>query len=195
MSLLNIQKQLKAPKTRYNAHGKYSYRSCEDILEAVKPLLEEPLILHDEIVLIGDRYYVKAIAKYGDTEVPGWAREGEELGRMSGSQMTGAASSYARKYALNGLFAIDDIKDDDATNKQDKEEEKKEEKKPEPKPKKMPKEEFDAIVSFQRAKHNLGDVVYYKVLGQHGFEHCTDIPEELRQGVLDDLRIAYKNSQ
>jgi hypothetical protein len=194
MSLIEIQKNIKAPKGQFNAFGKYKYRSCEDILEAIKPHLSDiPLILTDELVMIGERYYVKATAQYGEHVVTAYAREEENKKGMDGSQVTGAASSYARKYALNGLFAIDDAADSDATNKHD--EEKKEEKKPEPKPKKMPKEEFDAIVSFQRAKHNLGDVVYYKVLGQHGFEHCTDIPEELRQAVLDDLRIAYKNSQ
>ena len=125
--LLNIQKELVAPKRQYNSFGKYNYRNCEDILEAVKPLLEKnkcTLLLKDEIVLIGDRYYVKAIAKLADTEdadgiveATAYAREEENKKGMDGSQVTGASSSYARKYALNGLFCIDDTKDSDTTNK------------------------------------------------------------------------------
>lgn len=126
--LLNIQKELIAPKSQYNSFGKYNYRNCEDILEAVKPFLDKnkcTLLLKDEIVLIGDRYYVKAIAKLADIEdaegvieATAYAREEENKKGMDGSQVTGASSSYARKYALNGLFCIDDTKDSDTTNKQ-----------------------------------------------------------------------------
>jgi hypothetical protein len=128
--LIEIQKKLKAPKNQYNSFGKYKYRSCEDILEGVKPLLAElnvALVITDEICLIGDRYYVKATAQLFDTEnkaiygACAYAREEETKKGMDGSQVTGAASSYARKYALNGLFAIDDTKDADATNTHDKE--------------------------------------------------------------------------
>lgn len=115
--LLEIQKALKAPKSQYNEFGGYAYRSCEDILAAVKPLLGDvPLTLHDEIVLIGERYYIKATATFWSqppVETVGWAREAASKKGMDESQITGAASSYARKYALNGLFAIDDIKDAD----------------------------------------------------------------------------------
>lgn len=118
--LINIQKKLKAPKGNYNSFGKYKYRSCEDILEAVKPLLAEEgcqLTLGDEIVLIGDRFYVKATAHFTDGTdhqmVSAYAREDETKKGMDGSQITGTASSYARKYALNGLFLIDDTKDAD----------------------------------------------------------------------------------
>lgn len=121
--LQEIQRKLKAPKGQYNSFGKYRYRSCEDILEAVKPILHEvgcTLTLSDEIVLIGDRYYVKATAVLKDSEdghlidaVSANAREDEEKKGMDGSQITGTASSYARKYALNGLFCIDDTKDAD----------------------------------------------------------------------------------
>ena len=118
--LLEIQHRLKAPKGQYNSFGKYKYRSCEDILEAVKPILYEvgcTLTLSDEIVLIGDRFYVKATALLigADTnhQVTAYAREDEDKKGMDGSQITGTASSYARKYALNGLFCIDDTKDAD----------------------------------------------------------------------------------
>lgn len=119
--LCDIQKALKAPKGQYNKFGGYAYRSCEDILEAVKPLLgDASLVIYDEIVLVGDRYYVKATAdlqcEEGRYQVSGYAREPEDRKGMDPSQVTGSASSYARKYALNGLFCIDDTKDPDATN-------------------------------------------------------------------------------
>ena len=121
--LLNIQQELKAPKNQRNDFGKYNYRSCEDIFEAVKPLLKEnklTLRLTDELVNIGERYYVKATAILTDgtesIENVAYAREEETKKGMDGSQITGASSSYARKYALNGLFLIDDVKDSDATN-------------------------------------------------------------------------------
>lgn len=113
-----IQQQLNAPKNQYNKFGGYSYRSCEDILEGVKPLLDGlTLTLDDEIVLIGNRYYVKATATLSDGEdaiaVTAYAREEEQQKGMVSAQLTGATSSYARKYALNGLFCIDDAKDPD----------------------------------------------------------------------------------
>ena len=119
--LSKIQKEMKAPKSQYNAFGKYKYRSCEDILEAVKPFLNGTVLyISDEMVLIGDRYYLKATAtlRNGDeaVSVTAYAREEAEKKGMDSSQITGAASSYARKYALNGLFLIDDTKDSDATN-------------------------------------------------------------------------------
>ena len=123
--LMGIQTKLKAPKSQRNSFGNYNYRSCEDILEAVKPLLDEfkvALTIKDEIILIGERYYIKATATLIDidtgdtTETSAYARESAEKRGMDSSQVTGATSSYARKYALNGLFAIDDNKDADATN-------------------------------------------------------------------------------
>lgn len=121
--LLAVQASLKAPKGQYNSFGKYKYRSCEDILEAVKPLLKEhglTLTVTDEVVLIGNRYYVKATAEVTDGTkfriVSAYAREPQDKKGMDDSQITGTASSYARKYALNGLFLIDDTKDADATN-------------------------------------------------------------------------------
>lgn len=123
--LMNIQTELKAPKSQYNSFGKYNYRNCEDILEAFKPLgLKHgaALTVSDKIVLIGDRYYVEATAKLIDVETgeslenTAYAREEDEKKGMDSSQVTGSTSSYARKYALNGLFAIDDTKDSDTTN-------------------------------------------------------------------------------
>jgi len=122
MEILNrIQKELKAPKGQKNTFGNYNYRSCEDILEAVKPLLgAATLVLTDEIVLIGDRYYVKATATINDGKIivssAAFARESLDKKGMDSAQITGAASSYARKYALNGLFCIDDTKDADGAN-------------------------------------------------------------------------------
>lgn len=120
--LCRVQTKLKAPKSNFNSFGKYKYRSCEDILEAVKPILANEnctVNLSDEIVLIGDRYYVKAVATFMDctdgksVSVSAFAREEETKKGQDGSQITGTASSYARKYALNGLFLIDDTKDAD----------------------------------------------------------------------------------
>lgn len=116
--LNKIQQELKVPKGQMNSFGKYKYRSCEDILEAVKPLLGDAILtLHDDIWSVGDRVYVKATAtlKLGkeETIVTAFAREAENKKGMDEAQITGAASSYARKYALNGLFLIDDTKDAD----------------------------------------------------------------------------------
>lgn len=116
----DIQHKLKAPKGQYNSFGKYNYRSCEDILEGVKPLLKEhnlALLIDDEIVQIGERYYVKSTAKITDgreiVSATAYAREPDTKKGMDESQITGATSSYARKYALNALLCIDDTKDAD----------------------------------------------------------------------------------
>lgn len=122
--LIVIQSELKAPKSQFNKFGGYKYRKAEDILEAVKPLLNKQkctLTITDDIVMVGNRIYVKATAtiknEKGECETTtGWAREEETKKGMDGSQITGASSSYARKYALNGLFAIDDNADSDTTN-------------------------------------------------------------------------------
>lgn len=124
--LVLIQHELKAPKDKMNNFGKYKYRSCESILEAVKPLLHKAslaLILYDEPVNVGERYYIKATAKLTDgkesIEVSAYARETDGKTGMDPAQLTGACSSYARKYALNGLFAIDDTKDADTNEFQE----------------------------------------------------------------------------
>lgn len=121
--LFIAQQHLVAPKNQYNSFGKYKYRSCEDIFEGLKPVLSTVravVKVHDEIVLIGDRFYIKAVAEFIDAETgeiiinQAFAREEENKKGMDSSQVTGAASSYARKYALNGLFGIDDTKDADS---------------------------------------------------------------------------------
>lgn len=119
--LINVQQELKAPKGQYNSFGKYRYRSCEDILESVKPILTKygcTLTISDDLVIVGSRIYVKATATFKDadgkeTSTTAFAREPETKKGMDDSQITGTASSYARKYALNGLFLIDDTKDAD----------------------------------------------------------------------------------
>ncbi|NJJ35290.1 ERF family protein [Clostridioides difficile] len=135
MKLINIQSALKAPKSQFNSFGKYNYRSCEDILEGLKPILKEEkalVILDDNIVQIGNRFYVEATATLIDAETgekvstKALAREDETKKGMDLAQVTGSVSSYARKYALNGLFCIDDTKDSDATNKHGNEQKKKE---------------------------------------------------------------------
>lgn len=121
--VIEVQKNLKAPKSQYNTYGKYKYRSAEDILNSVKPLLVDVgllLTIQDELIHEGARYYIKATAILTDgtnhLPVSAFAREDESKKGMDGSQITGTASSYARKYALNGLFCIDDTKDANATN-------------------------------------------------------------------------------
>lgn len=128
--LMMLQNELNAPKTQYNKFGGYRYRNCEDIFNAVKPLLKKYLMtlkVGDEVVMVGDRYYVKAVATLYDTVNASvyttnvaYAREEETKKGMDSSQITGASSSYARKYALNGLFLIDDVKDSDTTNTESK---------------------------------------------------------------------------
>lgn len=138
--LTEVQNELKAPKSRYNSFGKYNYRSCEDILEAVKPLLKSKklaMTVKDEVYSVGDRFYIMAVVTVFDCEseekitTTAYAREDSEKKGMDGSQITGSSSSYARKYALNGMFAIDDTKDADSwnTHGKDKSSEKKEEQK------------------------------------------------------------------
>ena len=124
--LMNVQTELKAPKGQYNSFGKYKYRSCEDILESLKPVLSKfklAIMISDDVVEVNGRNYIKATVTLINVEkadekikVTALAREEETKKGMDGSQITGASSSYARKYALNGLFAIDDTKDSDATN-------------------------------------------------------------------------------
>jgi hypothetical protein len=126
--LIKIQQELKVPKSQYNSFGKYNYRSCEDIVEHAKPVCEKndcTLTLSDEVVEVGGRVFVKATAKVttvtnestlSEMSATGFAEVAKEKKGMDLAQITGSASSYARKYALNGLFAIDDTKDDDSTN-------------------------------------------------------------------------------
>lgn len=130
--LINIQNDLKAPKSQRNNFGNYNYRSCEDILEALKPILKAyncAILISDEVLSVENRFYVKATVTLIDADnseqvhSTALAREPENKKGADESQITGASSSYARKYALNGMFAIDDTKDSDATNKHGKDEE------------------------------------------------------------------------
>lgn len=129
--LIKVQSELNAPKKKFNKFGNYSYRSAEDILEAVKPLLKEnqlAITVNDNIELIGERYYIKVTVTLFDVETSdkiessAYAREEDSKKGMDACQLTGSTSSYARKYALNGMFAIDDTKDSDDTNTHGKEE-------------------------------------------------------------------------
>jgi len=133
--LAKVQQELIAPKNQFNKFGGYNYRSCEDILEGLKTCLSKvkaAVTITDDIVEIGGRHYVKATATFHDAESNGtisntaFAREEETVKGMSSSQVTGSASSYARKYALNGLFAIDDVKDADSRDNREVKEEPKE---------------------------------------------------------------------
>lgn len=123
--LVELQNELYAPKTQFNKFGGYNYRNCEDIYNAVKPLLKKygmTLTMEDTVKTVGERYYVEATARLTDVKtqtsisVTAYAREEDAKKGQDGSQITGASSSYARKYALNGLFLIDDVRDSDVTN-------------------------------------------------------------------------------
>nr|DAX43762.1 MAG TPA: ERF superfamily protein [Caudoviricetes sp.] len=155
--LIEIQAELKAPKSQYNKFGGYNYRNCEDILEAVKPLCAKHEIvplLSDEIVMIGDRFYIKATAKVTDGKdeiaTTAYARESKDKKGMDESQITGSASSYARKYALNGLFCIDDTKDADFM---DNSQNSKSQQQPKPQPaKETHVKGYDEFVALQKSK-------------------------------------------
>ena len=170
--LIAIQSELKAPKNQHNAFGKYNYRSAEDILEALKPLLLKHdclLTVHDEIEQVGERIYIKAVATIckGESVVrtTAYAREEDTKKGMDSAQITGSASSYARKYALNGLFLIDDTKDPDSTNKHGKDEEKPAPKAPAKPAPKIELLEKDAILDALKKAETETEVksLWYKV--------------------------------
>lgn len=188
--LLRVQTQLKAPKNQYNIFGKYYYRSCEDITEAVKPLLaEENLVMtiSDELILIGERYYVKATVTVidGETgekhEVHAYAREAESKKGMDESQITGAASSYARKYALNGMFAIDDTKDSDATNTHEKNENNNQN---------IDKQTIAAITSFIKRDEKAKDIAvsFLKTKGFNSFDGLYKLSQTEADELLDKIK-------
>lgn len=154
--LVEVQSELKAPKSQYNSFGKYNYRSTEDILEALKPILKEKnlaLVVLDDVVQVSDRVYIKSTAKLSydqeSIEVTAFARESLTKKGMDDSQITGTASSYARKYALNGLFLIDDSKDADSDefSKQNKSQKNSEQKLKQPK------------ITLEEVKMSLNDLV------------------------------------
>lgn len=196
--LQDIQNKLKAPKSQYNKFGNYNYRNCEDILEAVKPLLvphKAAVILFDTIEAIGNRFYVKATAtlKSGDEEisVTAYAREEETKKGMDGSQITGSASSYARKYALNGLFAIDDTKDSDTPtppNNADRDKPKaapKGQLKPptEEQPKKMLAADIDRLLDLAKSKN----ATEAKLLKRYGVKELWDLTPEQYEACYNGL--------
>ena len=188
--LSEIQQKLKAPKNQRNNFGKYNYRSCEDILEAVKPLLGEcSLTLSDEIVEVGGRVYVKATAALLTPdgkicETYGYAREAADKKGMDDSQITGSTSSYARKYALNGLFCIDDNKDADATNDHGRAPAKKAAKKAAPE--KATKQQLDNLKTL-RSQLGVADDVFATQLESLG----ASKPEELSKEAVLKLLGAY----
>ena len=188
--LNKIQVELKAPKGQYNKFGNYKYRNSEDILEALKPLLEKykaAINITDEIILIGDRYYIKATASLYDIEsgifidAVAYAREEEHKKGMDSSQITGSTSSYARKYALNGLLAMDDTKDSDTTNKHEQEENKVD--------KKTENNKFISQAQQKRlfaiAKSNAELVK--GVIKNYGHESTSTITKQEYQGICDDI--------
>lgn|SRR5690554_1019138 len=188
--LLRVQTKLKAPKNQYNIFGKYYYRSCEDITEAVKPLLaEEKLIMtiSDELTLIGERYYIKATVTVidGETgekhEVHAYAREAESKKGMDESQITGAASSYARKYALNGMFAIDDTKDSDATNTHGKNENNNQN---------IDKQTIAAITSFIKRDDKAKNIAvsFLKTKGFSNFDGLHELSQEEADKLLGKIK-------
>lgn len=188
--LLKIQIELKAPKGQYNSFGKYKYRSCEDILEAVKPLLQEnkcTLTIKDDMEQIGERYYIKATAILADTESDNtiitntaYAREEENKKGMDGSQITGTASSYARKYALNGLFLIDDTKDADT-------DEYKEQQNKEDDNKVIDKKMVESLNLAIKNK-NIAENVVELILSQYGYKNTNEIKIKDYMNIVNDFK-------
>lgn len=200
--LLNIQNELKAPKNQWNSFGKYAFRNCEDILEAVKPLCLKYKALtyvSDEIVTIGDRYYVRATAVLVDCEkeklessdvicVTASAREAENKTGMDLAQVTGATSSYARKYALNGLFDIDDTKDPDTEEHKNQQEKGKEEKK---QAKTVEKVQVKLISDAQRKRlfaiSNGNNEVVRNVLNRYKYEKTEQIQTKDYEAICKEI--------
>ena len=191
--LLSIQTELKAPKNQFNSFGNYNYRSCEDILEAVKPLCKKGnvlLTLSDTIKHVGERYYVEATATLYDVETDGcisvsaYAREEETKKGMDSSQITGAASSYARKYALNGLFNIDDTKDSDSTNEGEGKH------KTSPKPKAEPKNDYQSQLKelMDNSKGKItGTMIAETIEKKFGKRKANELNETQFLALLEEL--------
>ena len=184
--LLNIQNELKAPKGQYNSFGKYKYRSCEDILEAVKPLFfkyKATLVVYDELIQSGERFYIKAIAKLIDIEngesIEGQAlaRESQEKKGMDDSQITGTASSYARKYALNGLFNIDDTKDADTDEYKMQQDDNK----------KIDKKMIDSL-NKAIENNNIDNSVVTLILSQYGYKNTSEIKLKDYMNIVNDFK-------
>lgn len=206
LRLQEIQSKLKVPKSQFNKFGNFNYRNCEDILEAVKPLLTECgliLLLSDSIMQIGERFYVQARASLMDAasrnlvaETTAYARETMTKKGMDEAQITGATSSYARKYALNGLFCIDDVKDPDHPQGNGKKPEDNSEKPPKKQDTKDKKPDFKATMNDlkKQIKEKDGkEDAFFQCLGAHGFEKVDQITErEDQEKVYKDLQAYLK---
>lgn len=185
--LAHIQQHLNAPKNQYNSFGKYKYRSCEDILEGVKPLLGELFLsITDEVLHIGDRYYIRATATITDGEhthtASAIAREPIDKKGMDDSQITGATSSYARKYCLNGLFGIDDAKDADTDeHKKQQETAKSPGKKPSPSPAQI-------LAAFTEAAGNKRNVNELKEAFGKAWKMLDGAPEQAKAKDIYEIR-------
>lgn len=199
--LATIQQELKAPKNQYSDYGGYHYRSCEDILEGLKPCLEKVnalVVLSDELVLVGDRYYIKATATLIDIESTerisntAFARETESRPKMDASQITGSSSTYARKYALNGLFCIDDVKDADSMDNRQIEE-----KKPETKQKKAESGQKKAEAEPKKIENSVISEVKVKALlarcDKEGVEPAKILKLYKVNSIADLTEIMYAN--
>ena len=188
-----IQQELIAPKNQYNSFGKYNYRSCEDILESLKPYLNKlkvAVTVSDDIIAVGDRYYVKATATIRDCESnetitnSAYARESDDKKGMDASQVTGATSSYARKYALNGLFCIDDVKD--ADTRDNRQQEAKEQKQAEEDVKKIENLKISDIkVKVLQERCEKEGVSVEKILKLYKVESLADITEKQFRNIND----------
>ena len=195
--LIEVQNELKAPKGQYNKFGGYNYRSCEDILEAVKPLLKKyelTLFIHDDIELVGERYYIKATCTLINNgsgekvEISALARESKEKKGMDSPQLTGAVSSYARKYALNGLFLIDDTKDADTNSYAVESAARAKE------IDKLEKEEFAKLCAIA------GDLGFSEknvraAIKSYGKQQAIDLQATERQELIDRMKIAAKKKE
>ncbi|EGP5708711.1 recombinase [Enterococcus faecium] len=191
--VIHVQNQLKAPKSQYSEYGNYNYRNCEDILKAAKPLNKQMgllLTLTDKPVVIGNRYYIEATAFLTDGKenisITAYAREAESRTKMDDSQVTGSASSYARKYALNGLYLIDDAKDADALLQENKEAQ-------------NLREEFlktfDKYVEEIANVTNLPkEVVAANSLGKKGFDSLEQVTDEFYSDLIGYLKLSAKKA-
>lgn len=203
--LETIQTKLKAPKNQKNDFGNYNYRSCEDILEALKPLLKETkttLIISDEIILIGNRYYVKATANLFDAENENqkiwnsaYARECENKKGMDESQVTGACSSYARKYALNGLFAIDDTKDADTMNNNEDKQVAHKEIIVNKETKKLISKNIIDLFNKWVEKNKIDSTMITTILEKYGFKTINEVDAENYKKIVNEINNILKKEE
>ena len=202
--LTEVQNELKAPKSKYNSFGKYNYRSCEDILEAVKPILKAKrlaMTVKDDVFNIGERFYIMATVTVFDCEseekvtTTAYAREDTDKKGMDGSQMTGSSSSYARKYALNGMFAIDDTKDADSWNTHGKDKPA-ENKEPKPTPEKQKESEYatEEQVAKLRSLYKGKEDKLTELLDKYDITNPVQFKRMEIQSVIDKLEAKLKQA-